>query len=330
MQVPLGCARIFRQQEDLLEAECKHVLVIGAANLDIKGQPEEELVRGSSVPGRIRSSLGGVARNVAENLARLDVETVLLTAVGDDETGERILGHAVGLGVDISPSLIIKGRRSGAYLALLAQEGSMLDIAMDDMSIMKELTADVLEANQELFRDACLVTVDANLSAPALAKVVDLCDRYDVALCADPTSTTLTWRVEPHLSNLYMIAPNAAEAAVLTGMTFDPNDRDAAQKAADRLVSMGVELAIITLGEFGVVYSDGDTAGHIPAVQTQIVDPTGAGDAMTAAIIFGLLEDIPLDECVRLGITAATLTLRTRETVRPDLSVDLLYDELVV
>jgi pseudouridine kinase len=51
---------------------------------------------------------------------------------------------------------------------------------------------------------------------------------------------------------------------------------------------------------------------------------------MTAAIIFGLLEGIPLDECVRLGVTAATLTLHTRDAVRSDLSVDLLYDELVI
>jgi pseudouridine kinase len=51
---------------------------------------------------------------------------------------------------------------------------------------------------------------------------------------------------------------------------------------------------------------------------------------MTAAIIFGLLEGIPLDESVRLGVNAATLTMRSRETVRPDLNVDLLYDEMVI
>ena len=69
---------------------------------------------------------------------------------------------------------------------------------------------------------------------------------------------------------------------------------------------------------------------NIPAIQTPIVDETGAGDALTAGIIFGLLEGIPIDECVRLGVTAASLTLRSNETVRADLSVDLLYDDLVV
>jgi len=310
-----------------LEEECGHVLVIGAANLDVKGRPEREMIRGSSAPGIIRSSLGGVARNIAENLARLDVETVLLTAVGDDQIGERLLGQAAGVGIDITEAYIAEGRRSGAYMALLAPDGT-LDVALDDMSIMEMITPDYLEERRDLFRDACLVVIDANLSPEAIAKVVELCDIYDVALAADPTSTTLAARLRPHLQDLYMTSPDVQEAKALCDVEFDPNDRDAAMEAAAKLVSLGVDIAVITMGEFGAVYANGDTMGHVPAIKTDIVDPTGAGDAITAAIIFGLLEDIPLDECVRLGVTAASLTLRTRETVRSDLSLDLLYNEL--
>jgi pseudouridine kinase len=66
----------------------------------------------------------------------------------------------------------------------------------------------------------------------------------------------------------------------------------------------------------------------VPAVQTEIVDPTGAGDALTAAVLFARLNDIPLDEAVRLGASAAALTLRTTGSVVPDLSLELLYDQL--
>lgn len=310
-----------------MEEECGHVLVIGAATLDVKGRPEQELARGSSTPGQIRSSLGGVARNIAENLVRLDVETVLLTAVGDDQTGERLLGHAAGRGIDISEALIVEGRRSAAYMAMLTPTGA-LDVAVDDMSIIQAITPGYLDAHRALFRDACMVVIDANLMPDTIQKVVELCTEYDVALCADPTSTLLARRLIPYLPHLYMSSPDEHEAQALCDVAFDPNDRDAALEAASRLVSLGVEVAIITMGEFGAVYANGDTTGHVPAIKTEIVDPTGAGDAMTAAVIFGLLEDIPLDECVRLGVTAASLTLRTRETVRPDLSIDLLYDEL--
>jgi pseudouridine kinase len=86
---------------------------------------------------------------------------------------------------------------------------------------------------------------------------------------------------------------------------------------------------MITLAEFGVAYAATEGSGHIPAVKTDIVDPTGAGDALLATVVFGLLNDIPLDEAVRLGVTAAALTLRTRDSVVPDLSLERLYDQLV-
>jgi pseudouridine kinase len=307
-----------------------HVLVIGAANLDVKGRPTVPLVRGSSIPGQIRISPGGVARNIAENLARLEVETVLLTAVGDDDAGAQILGHAAGSGIDISEVVSTEGVPTGAYMALLKENGA-LDVALDDMSIMGALTPRYIQVRRALFEDARMVAIDANLTPDVIYTVVRLCDELNIPLCADPTSTSLAERLCPHLSSLTMASPNVPEASVLCGgETFEAEDRDAAQATARNLVALGVEVAVITLGEHGVVYADAETKGHIPAVPTEIIDQTGAGDAMTAAIIFGLLEDIPLDECVRLGVTAATLTLRTRETVRSDLSVDLLYDELVV
>lgn len=310
-------------------AQQEHVLVIGAANLDIKGRPTTSLIPGSSTPGSIQSSLGGVARNIAENLARLEVETVLLTSVGDDEHGDRILGHAVSSGIDVSEAIIVAGRRTGAYLALLSESGS-LDFAVDDMDVIQVLTPDYFDARRSLFQTARMVAVDANLPPGSLKTIVGLCREFHVPLCADPTSTTLAPRLAPFLADLHMICPNVAETKALCGAVFDESSREAAQAAAMKLVGQGVKIAIITLGEHGVVYGSEETTGHIPAITGPVVDPTGASDAMTAAIIFGLLEDIPLDESVRLGVNAATLTMRSRETVRPDLDVDLLYDQLVI
>jgi pseudouridine kinase len=224
---------------------------------------------------------------------------------------------------------MVEGTRTGSYIAILNEDGT-LDFAMDDMWIMSELTPEYLESNYQLFEEACLVVIDANLPPETIKKVAEICDAVDVALCADPTSATLAKNLCPYIPSLYMASPNVPEAIALTGFEFKESDRDAAQIAAAKLVELGVELAVITLGEHGVVYAGMETKGHIPAVKTAIVDPTGAGDAMTAGIIFGLLEEIPLDECVQLGVTAATLTMRTRETVRSDLSVELLYDELII
>ena len=69
-------------------------------------------------------------------------------------------------------------------------------------------------------------------------------------------------------------------------------------------------------------------SGQLPAVKVRIADTTGAGDALTATLVFGLTHDISLSDSVLLGLRAAALTLRTTATVAPELSLDRLYSDL--
>jgi pseudouridine kinase len=87
---------------------------------------------------------------------------------------------------------------------------------------------------------------------------------------------------------------------------------------------------IVTLSDFGLVYSTSDETGYIPARYGEIVDSTGSGDSVTAAVMFGMVNDFPITEAIRLGAAAGSLTLQTGETVVPDLSLDMLYDHLIV
>jgi pseudouridine kinase len=107
------------------------------------------------------------------------------------------------------------------------------------------------------------------------------------------------------------------------------NDEDALN-VARYLVSIGAGLVVVTLGEKGLVYATSDESGRFPAIRAEVVDRTGTGDALTAGVIFGLLNDLEPIEAVRLGLSAATLTLKCTETVCPDLSLEKLYDQLVV
>jgi pseudouridine kinase len=127
-----------------------------------------------------------------------------------------------------------------------------------------------------------------------------------------------------------MITPNASEAGMLCGMTVEPSRRRAVLEVAKRLVASGVEISIITLGKHGVCYATSELSGFVPAIRTGIIDPTGGGDALTAAVIFGLLNDMPLDEAIRLGVSAAALTLGYPGAVVPDLTLEKLYDALVI
>ena len=125
-----------------------------------------------------------------------------------------------------------------------------------------------------------------------------------------------------------MITPNETEAGLLLDRTV--KGRSEATAAAQELVARGVGLAVITLGEQGLCYASSRGSGYIPAIRCEVVDYTGAGDALTAAVVYGMVNDLPLDESMRLGVSAATLTLRCPDTVCPDMSLEHLYDQLVI
>lgn len=303
------------------------VVVIGAAGMDVIGKLAGPLAAGTSNPGRLRMSAGGVARNVAENLARLGIQTELITAVGDDASGRQLLEQAAAAGIGVRHCVRVPDGRTGAYLALLDEHG-MLHAGVDDMRVIEGLTPERLGEAEPRIAEASAVFLDANLSEASLSAAIGLASAHGVPVAADPTSRNLAPRLVPHLSKLWLITPNEAEAGVLCRNPIAHARPDQAVEAARQLVAAGVQIAVLALAEFGVAYASAKESGHVPAVGTEIADPTGAGDAMTAALIFALLNDIPLDESVRLGASAAALTLRAHGTVAPDLSLERLYDQL--
>ncbi len=305
------------------------VLVIGAAGLDMIGTLKEKPRSDGSNPAGIRVSFGGVARNVAENLARLGQPVRFITAVGDDHVGQQLLVQTAEAGVDVSACLRVEGAATSAYLAVFQAEVGPV-IALDDMGVLSAITPGYLRQHAELFDGVAMVFVDANLQPAVLKTVFTLARKAGVPVCADTTSAAMAGRLEPHLSEIHLLTANAREASVINPDTPEITGRFTALQAVRRLVNRGVEIALIPLAHFGVCYATSETSGHVPAVRTKVIDPTGAGDALTATVIFGLVNDIPIDETIRLGVTAASLILKYPGTVFPGLSLERLYDELVI
>ena len=305
------------------------VLVLGAAGMDVVGRLASELRSAASNPASIRRSYGGVARNVAENLARLGQPVRLITVVGEDANGNELLEHTADAGVDISAVIRSREFPTGYYMGVVSKNGK-LQYAVDDMRLLEQITPNYLKAQEELFKSSSLVFVDANLPVKTLRTAGSLARRAKIPICADTASFTLAERLIKFLPKYHLVTANSKEAGVLTGISFEASDRESAMEAARSLVNQGVRIALVTLAEYGVVYATSETTGHISAIRTRISDPTGAGDAMTAAVLFALLNDIELDDAIRLGVSAASLTLRHPGSVYPDLSLEGLYDQLLV
>jgi pseudouridine kinase len=310
-----------------ISAPEKPVLVIGSAALDAKAQAREAMASGGSVPGNIRITVGGVARNIAESLARLEVPTILLSAVGDDSLGEYVLEATARAGVDVSPSVRVPGATTGAYFAQIEPDGRP-GWSIDDMAVLEHLTPELITSHSRLIRSARTVVLDNNLPLATLQTIIGHCKEAGVTISIDPTSRFLAPRLIPLLSNFRLIAPNQAEAAVLCD--YPVGDVNEALVAAQILVRRGVKLALVTMGDMGVVYATAQERGHVSAPEVDVVDLTGGSHAMTATVVYALLHGFPVDEAVRLAVTAAMLTITSRDTVRSDLSLELLYDSLAV
>ncbi len=278
---------------------------------------------------RNRFSFGGVARNVAENLARLGQPVELITAIGSDRLGSDLLAHTRSCGVDVSVCQCVENCSTASYLAVYNQDAK-LEVALEDMRVLSAITPAFLKQHEERFHEAGLVFVDANLSPQTLKTVMQLARKAGVPVCADTTSTRLARKLTPHQDKLFLLTANSAEASILCDHQPEVSERTSALEAARKLVDRDSEIVIITLAQFGVCYATPEVTGHVPAVRTKIVDPTGAGDALTASVLFGLVNGIPLDDSVRLGVTAASLVLKHSGPVLPGLSLERLYDELAI
>ena len=313
---------------DILSSESP-VLIIGSAGIDIIGRLLNQSQSGTSNPGHIRTSFGGVARNVAENLARLGQPVTLISVVGLDSAGDDLLDHLNNVGVDVSAVLRTDEYSTGTYLGIVNSKGT-LQFGIDDVRATSLLTPDFIRKQFDLFKKASILFFDANLEKDTIKTVSSLARRAQLRMCADPTSALLADRLCPYISRLSLITPNSTEASILCGNSLEASQSKEAMKTAKFLVSQGAKTVLITLAEFGVVYATSETSGHVPSIRTKILDPTGAGDALTATVIFSMLNNISLDDGVRLGVSAASLTLDHRGSVRPDLSLQMLFDHLVI
>ena len=138
-----------------------YVLGIGAANVDVHGMSRAAIVMRDSNPGHLRTSAGGVTRNIMENLARLGVDARMVSAQGDDLFGEYVRSESEKAGLDMSECLVLPGVNSSSYVSILDERADML-VAMSDMSVLEHITPDFVSTKRSLIRGAAAVICAVN------------------------------------------------------------------------------------------------------------------------------------------------------------------------
>lgn len=282
------------------------IVAIGGANVDLEGTSSEKLLMEDSNPGKIDRSPGGVARNIAEALARLGVPTRLHSALGIDDEGRWLYDQTASRGVDMSGVVWLPGASTARYLAVVDSDGE-LAVGINDMEILQRF--DPAHLPPSMFVGARVVVVDTNLNPDALAHVFD--HAGDAPTFVDPVSVTKAAKLMPYLDRIHLLKPNRAETEALTGRQV--TDRVGAEAAADVLLEAGTRAVVVTLGAQGILYASVEERGFVDAVSGEAASPTGAGDALMAGLVWGYLNRCSLHESADLGGILAAKVVRGEE-----------------
>ena len=310
----------------------KKIVVIGGSNLDLKAYSKNYL-KNTSNPGFVKESLGGVGRNIAENLGILGQDVILLTAIGDDHFGHKLLAETKKSNVNLEHVKISNNKRTGLYLAHLDEKGELI-AAISDMEIMNSIDLDYLKEKRKIIKNAHLVIFDTNLSIEAMEYIINITDKNNIKTLAETVSVDKSKKLIDYLDKIDYISPNIAEAETLLDLEIEIEKElsyriDKVKKRYGTINNLPT--MFISCGEKGVLILNNKLSKFIEAqkiAKREIVEATGAGDSLLAGIADKLLKGEKLEKAVRFAVKIAALTVKSEYTVNPNLKELLEGDEI--
>jgi sugar/nucleoside kinase (ribokinase family) len=301
------------------------IVCIGAANVDRKFYVTDRLIHGTSNPIESTKSVGGVARNIAENLGRLSQDVTLLTACGVDSEWEAIRTLSSPF-INLDYVHQISNKSTGSYTALISDTGDM-EYGFADMAVYDELTPEVLIQNTYILKHAKCIIADLNIPRASLEFLCAYAEKQDIKVVLIPVSGPKMKNLPHNLHAVDWMIVNRDE----TEAHFDSSiqNEDDLLEGARRWNDAGIEHVIVTNGSKSLAYSSrAESSLYEIEKSSEVVDVTGAGDAFSAAVIYGWLKGIDMKDTVRLGMINSRKTIETNYTVRQDLDEHQLIKNL--
>lgn len=306
--------------------ETQQIICIGGANVDRKYYVKGALQSATSNPVSSKQSVGGVARNIAENLGRLGMDVALMTASGSDSEWSFI--------EEVSePYMSLKycsqfiDQSTGTYTAVLNDRGDML-IAYADMDVYDQITPEfILNYTASLSQARCII-VDLNCPKDSIETLCEFARTHDIDIVLVAVSGPKMDRMPKEMQGITWLITNRDETEAYFNEPIQ--DEEDWKRACEKWLELGLANIVITNGEKGAMI--GNKTEGVKWIASKrpekVVDVTGAGDAFSAAVIYQWLQQKTLDEIGKAAVINATKTLESAYTVRQDLSVVNLQKEL--
>lgn len=293
------------------------IVVIGAVFVDVKGYPEGAYIPGGRNAGTVEYTHGGVGRNVAEDIANVELRPTLVSLV--DKTGaggdviKKLQDHKVN-----TKYMRATPDGMGTWLAVFDSNGDVTASISKRPNLMP--VADILEEyGDEIISGADSIILEIDMDKEIVKRTFALAKQYNKKVFAVVSNMSIALERRDFFQSLDCFVCNRQEAGM---MFYDDYEDKTAQEMveiiAERVSSARINSMIVTLGADGAVFASRDgQKGWCPARKVEVRDTTGAGDAFCAGAVIGMTHGKTMEEACRIGATLSASVITTSESVCP-------------
>lgn len=293
------------------------IVVIGAVFVDIKGFPEDIYIPDGRNVGRIEYFHGGVGRNVAEDIANVELRPTFVSLVENTGVGEDVVKKLKNHKVNTDYMLKVAGGM-GTFLAVFDNNGDLAG-SISQRPNMLPLIDLLEEKGDEIISNADSVVIEIDIDKDIVKKTLKLAEKYNKKVFAVVANMSIAAQRRDFLQKFDCFICNRLEAGTLFADDFSNHTPEKLSETLCELVTRAqIPSMIVTMGAQGAVYAaaNGDR-GECAARNVKVKDTTGAGDAFCAGTVVGLTYGKTLRESVEIGSYLAASVITTSENVCP-------------
>ncbi|MDY5693412.1 MAG: PfkB family carbohydrate kinase [Eubacteriales bacterium] len=308
------------------------IVVLGAVFVDIKGYPSEVYIPGGRNAGRVEQVHGGVSRNIAEDIANVELRPTFISLVDDSGAGadviKKLKSHKVNTDyIRVTPNGM------GTWLAVFGNNGDV-EAAISKRPDLHPILDTLIEHGDEIFSQADSISLEIDIDKDIVKQVFMLAEKYDKPVYAVVSNMRIAVERRDFLRSTHCFVCNQQEAGILFSDDYsDKTPQEMADILAERIKAARIQRMIVTMGEHGAVYATTDgEKGICPAKKVDVKDTTGAGDAFFAGATIGLTYGKTMQEACEIGTRLAASVICTSENVCPrflpeEFGLDISIDE---
>ena len=293
------------------------IVVLGAVFVDIKGYPLSAYIPGGRNAGRVEQVHGGVSRNIAEDIANVELRPTFVSLV--DETGigtdviEKLKNHKIN-----TDYILRTPDGLGTWLAVFNNDGDVC-AAISKRPDTSPLTKLLEEKGDEIFKNCDSISLELDLEKDTVKQVLSYAQKYGKKVYAAVSNMSIAMERRDFLQQIDGFVCNQQEAGLLFSDDYGEKTPAEMQRIlADNVRSANIPCMVVTMGEQGAVYARANgESGYVPAKKVNVIDTTGAGDAFFAGTTIGLTYGKTLAESCEIGSRLAASVICTADNVCP-------------